>query len=141
MNFELRVAGPDTIDVMTDELEALRRANAINKQYLADRAMHQDNEVLCVATVYAVDIGENLPELPTCTKSQTGDMRRCKACRETGAIHCSDPENCGGPWTVHLTPEINEECDHAWEGGADMSQERCSKCGLSFMRYVHSCCP
>lgn len=82
-----------------------------------------------------------LPELPTCTKSQTDDTRRCKACRETGAIHCSDPENCGGPWTVHLTPEINEECDHAWEGGADMSQERCSKCGLSFMRYVHSCCP
>ena len=71
MNFELRVAGPDTIDVMTDELEALRWANAINKQYLADRAMHPDNEVLCVATVYAVDIGENLPELPTCTKSQT----------------------------------------------------------------------
>lgn len=25
---------------------------------------------------------------------------RCGACRETGAIHCSDPENCGGPWTV-----------------------------------------
>jgi hypothetical protein len=25
---------------------------------------------------------------------------RCEACRETGAIHCSDPENCGGPWTV-----------------------------------------
>ena len=83
----------------------------------------------------------NFPEVPTCTKSQTDDTRRCEACRETGAIHCSDPENCGGPWTVHLTPEINEECDHAWEGGADMSQERCSKCGLSFMRYVHSCCP
>lgn len=32
--------------------------------------------------------------------STTGDMRRCKPCRETGAIHCSDPENCGGPWTV-----------------------------------------
>ena len=86
-------------------------------------------------------IGAIFPESPTCTKSQTGDMRRCEACRETGAIHCSDPENCGGPWTVHLTPEINEECDHAWEGGADMSQERCSKCGLSFMRFVHSCCP
>lgn len=47
-----------------------------------------------------IEQGENLPELPTCTKSQTGDMRRCEACRETGAIHCSDPENCGGPWTV-----------------------------------------
>ena len=83
----------------------------------------------------------SLPEVPTCTKSQTGDTRRCEACRETGAIHCSDPENCGGPWTAHLTPAINEECDHAWEGCADMSQERCSKCGLSFKRYVHSCCP
>ncbi len=25
---------------------------------------------------------------------------RCEDCRKTGAIHCSDPENCGGPWTV-----------------------------------------
>ena len=71
MNFELRVAGPDTIDVMTDELEALRWANAINKQYLADCAAHPGNEVFCVATVHAVEQVENLPEVPTCTKSQT----------------------------------------------------------------------
>ena len=34
---------------------------------------------------------------------------RCKACRETGAIHCSDPENCGGPWTV---PNTNSGTPH-----------------------------
>ncbi len=129
MNFELRVAGPDTIDVMTDELEALRWANAINKQYLADRAMHQDNEVLCVATVYAVDIGENLPELPTCTKSQTAiDWGRVEQAEALGVA-------------VHVTPAINEECRHDWENGEDGNPERCGKCGLSFMRYVHSCCP
>lgn len=71
MNFELRVAGPDTVDVMTDELEALRLANAVNKQYLADCAAHPGNEVLCVATVHVVEQVENLPEVPTCTKSQT----------------------------------------------------------------------
>lgn len=24
--------------------------------------------------------------------------KRCEPCRATGAIHCSDPANCGGPW-------------------------------------------
>jgi len=24
--------------------------------------------------------------------------KRCDACRATGLVHCSDPENCGGPW-------------------------------------------
>jgi len=24
---------------------------------------------------------------------------QCDACQETGAVHCSDPANCGGPWT------------------------------------------
>jgi hypothetical protein len=41
---------------------------------------------------------------------------------------------------VHITPKIDEECDHDWEDGADGNPERCSKCGLSFMRFVHSCC-
>jgi hypothetical protein len=59
---------------------------------------------------------ENLPESPTCTNSQTADV-------------------------MHLTPAIDEKCDHDWEDGADGNPERCSKCGLSFMRYVHCCCP
>jgi len=42
---------------------------------------------------------------------------------------------------VHETPAIDETCDHDWEDGADGNHERCSKCGLSFMRYVHCCCP
>lgn len=27
-----------------------------------------------------------------------GAEKRCDPCRETGAIHCADPSNCGGPW-------------------------------------------
>lgn len=71
MNFELRIAGPDDVVTYDNELVALRNANAINKQYLNDRAAHPEQEVLCVATVHAVEMGANLPELPTCTNSQT----------------------------------------------------------------------
>ena len=42
---------------------------------------------------------------------------------------------------VHVTPAIDEGCYHDWENGEDGNPERCSKCGLSFMRFVHSCCP
>lgn len=31
--------------------------------------------------------------------------KRCEPCRATGAVHCSDPENCGGPWDkMHDAP-------------------------------------
>ncbi|MEO6146542.1 MAG: hypothetical protein ABIT70_05715 [Sulfuriferula sp.] len=53
--FELRIAGPDDVIVFSDELEAHQRANEVNKQYLADRLEHPDNEVLCVATVHEID--------------------------------------------------------------------------------------
>lgn len=43
--------------------------------------------------------------------------------------------------TVHLTPAIDDGCYHDWENGEDGNPERCSKCGLSFMRFIHSCCP
>ena len=33
---------------------------------------------------------------------------RCKACRETGMIHCCDPLNCGGPWDTRLVNEAQE---------------------------------
>jgi hypothetical protein len=49
--FEMHIAGPDDVIVFSDELEALQRANEINKAYLADREANPDNEVLCVATV------------------------------------------------------------------------------------------
>lgn len=29
--------------------------------------------------------------------------KRCEACRAVGAVHCSDPSNCGGPWDEHRT--------------------------------------
>ena len=36
---------------------------------------------------------------------------RCEPCRATGLIHCSDPENCGGPWSkpVELTPPKEDD--------------------------------
>lgn len=41
---------------------------------------------------------------------------------------------------VHVTPAINERCDHDWEHSSDGEPQQCSKCGISFMRYIHSCC-
>ena len=55
--FEVRIAGPDDAIVFSDELEAHRRANDVNKQYVADCLKHPDpmDQVLCVATVYEID--------------------------------------------------------------------------------------
>lgn len=51
--FEVRVFGPDDVHYFDDEVDALRAANAINKEYLADRLRHPNDEVMCVAAVYA----------------------------------------------------------------------------------------
>lgn len=58
--YEMRVAGPDDVIVFSDELEALQRANEVNKAYLTDRAANPDSEVLCVATVTEVETEEML---------------------------------------------------------------------------------
>ena len=45
---------------------------------------------------------------------------------------------------VHLTPAINETCNHAWpadSSGRTSEYGACELCGLSFQRYIHSCCP
>ena len=41
---------------------------------------------------------------------------------------------------MHVTPAIDETCDHDWRDGADGNPEQCTKCGISFTRYIH-CCP
>lgn len=56
--FEVRIAGPDDVIVFSDELEALQRANDVNKQFVADCLKHPDDHVLCVATVHDVDAQE-----------------------------------------------------------------------------------
>lgn len=33
------------------------------------------------------------------SKSPWGEKKRCLDCNDTGLSHCSDPLNCGGPWT------------------------------------------
>lgn len=54
--WEVRVAGPDDVHQHATELEALRQANQINQQYVADCLKHPDPEdqVLCVATVHGI---------------------------------------------------------------------------------------
>ena len=61
MQYEMKVAGPDDVVVFSDELEALQRANDVNKQYLQDRMNHPDSEVLCVATVHEISESEIKP--------------------------------------------------------------------------------
>ena len=53
-----------------------------------------------------------------------------------------------GAKLVHVTPAIDESCDHDWhdEDGIDCNASRrdpdhCVKCGLSFTRYIHCCMP
>ncbi|GAB4059135.1 hypothetical protein [Uliginosibacterium sediminicola] len=53
-SFEVRIAGPDDVIVFSDEIEALRRANEVNKTYLEERLRNPESEVLCVATVHAI---------------------------------------------------------------------------------------
>lgn len=49
--------------------------------------------------------------------------KRCEPCRATGALHCADPENCGGPWDKrHDQPKGCHEC--AWGKVAG-----CWRCG------------
>ncbi len=67
--FELRIAGPDDVIVFSDELEALQRANEINKQYLQDRMAHPNSEVLCVATVNEIE-RHNAAHEPTANNEQ-----------------------------------------------------------------------
>ena len=45
-----------------------------------------------------------------------------------------------GSVVVHVTPAINEDCDHDWVGCDEGNPEYCSKCGLSFTRYIFCCC-
>ena len=56
MKYRLHTAGPDDIDDYDNELEALRVANNINKQFLLVNEGHWDDGqfVLCVATVEVI---------------------------------------------------------------------------------------
>lgn len=48
----------------------------------------------------------------------------------------------GEEWTAeHVTPAVDETCQHEWKGGDEGDPEYCMKCGLSFTRYIFSCFP
>jgi len=46
-----------------------------------------------------------------------------------------------GGVVIHVTPAIKEDCDHDWNEGKDGNPEYCTKCGLSFTRYIFCCFP
>lgn len=46
-----------------------------------------------------------------------------------------------GTVLVHVSPAIDETCEHVWADGADGNPEQCTTCGLSFIRYIHCCMP
>lgn len=50
--YVVRVAGPDDVHKHKNELDALRQANAINLQFVADCLKNPGDIVLCVATVH-----------------------------------------------------------------------------------------
>lgn len=54
----------------------------------------------------------------------------------------TDPEkNDDEMVTIHVTPMIDETCEHDWVDGEDGNAEYCAKCGLSFTRYIFCCFP
>jgi len=118
------------IVIETDEAEVSELAVAVKDSLSVLVMPNGDNLYLddCSVVVKDVSSSGNLQESPTCTKSQTTiNWGRVEMAEALGHA-------------VHVTPAIDEKCDHKWEG-ADGNPERCGKCGLSFMRYVHSCCP
>lgn len=46
-----------------------------------------------------------------------------------------------GAKLVHVTPAIDESCEHEWADGEDGNPSHCTKCGLSFTRYIYCCMP
>jgi len=48
----------------------------------------------------------------------------------------------GKDWeVVHVTPAIDEACNHDWKDNDEGEPEYCTKCGISFTRYIFCCCP
>lgn len=45
------------------------------------------------------------------------EQKVCEACRNTGAIHCSDPVNCGGPWSDPLPEPVHDKAHKFWGAG------------------------
>jgi len=48
--------------------------------------------------IWACDKHRLEPDTELSTIVAAMQMKRCEPCRATGMVHCSDPENCGGPW-------------------------------------------
>lgn len=42
---------------------------------------------------------------------------------------------------MHVTPAVDDACNHEWRDGEDGNPEQCAKCGISFTRYIFCCCP
>lgn len=154
------------------EMDVGELATAIRREVRAMDIPNPDGGVMFLehlsVVVKEVASSENLPEVPTCTKSQTADLIPARPPTPIGwsdtdwikhlqehplaglhinqgsmdaAADAYEAEYNAAHNAVHVTPAIDEGCYHDWENGEDGNPERCSKCGLSFMRFIHSCCP
>jgi hypothetical protein len=64
----------------------------------------------------------DMPAVITAIKSALSDIEKCepvgwycKACKETGLSHCSDPVNCGGMVRTYTSPQPIGKCEPvAW---------------------------
>lgn len=120
------------------EMDVGELATAIRREVRAMDIPNPDGGVMFLehlsVVVKEVAGSENLPEVPTCTKSQTPiDWSRVERAESLDHVTPATDCECKGPHHRHRY--------HEWENGEDGSPERCGKCGLSFTRYVHSCCP
>ena len=68
----------------------------------ADPVMNESGEWVTGELLPLEDIVYSLTvhDLLSAFSEWSDERLRCEPCRETGLVHCSDPENCGGPWTV-----------------------------------------
>lgn len=72
-------------------------------------------------------------------KYRPGHLLTCMS--NIGNHACDCPAGRDKLITAHVTPKIDENCRHEWsthENGETDAYGHCTKCGLSFQRYIHS---
>lgn len=107
--------------------------------------MMQDYEE-CAQVILALPIPDYTPEEQKCSSHPDAPHGFLRSASHTAGRYVCECEGWVPPdgfVVVHATPAIDEECDHSWVGedGKDYENpDHCSKCGLSFTRYIHCCC-
>lgn len=50
----------------------------------------------------------------------------CDACLDTGAVHCADPSNCGGPWDARVYEMPVTDCEGCMTADACAIRGQCA---------------